>query len=147
MKHIRNVCPMLCFNAKPYRACKKYRLPMSVILCYLFEDVLCFSKYYRNAFGIFHLWSSNIIQIPPIFMQLRSLLSELRYLAAIEVSKGVPAPVPSKGCSCKGECYDVTKCSCAKLNGKKFPYVSRNGGRYASFVTVFYLHIIMSFYF
>jgi hypothetical protein len=67
--------------------------------------------------------------MPSIFTQLRPLLSELRYLAAIEVSKDVAAPVPSKGCSCNGECYDVTKCSCAKLNGKKFPYVSRNGGR------------------
>ena len=76
-------------------------------------------------------------------MQWRLLFSELRYLAANEVSKEVPAPVPSKGCSCKGECYDVTKCSCAKLNGKKFPYVSRNGGRYAyseaSLVTVCFI--------
>ncbi|MCO5601117.1 hypothetical protein L7F22_055236 [Adiantum nelumboides] len=53
----------------------------------------------------------------------------LRYLAINEVDKNVPEPLPAKGCTCKGECYDVGKCSCATLNGKTFPYVSLNGGR------------------
>lgn len=61
-----------------------------------------------------------------------------RYLARNEVDKNVPAPVPAKGCKCKGGCYDVSKCSCAALNGKKFPYVSLNGGRLVEALDVIY---------
>lgn len=63
---------------------------------------------------------------------------DFRYVARNEVWKGVPKPLPAKGCSCKGECYDVSKCSCAALNGKKFPYVSKNGGRLVEPMDVVY---------
>ncbi|KAH7281285.1 hypothetical protein KP509_36G039200 [Ceratopteris richardii] len=61
-----------------------------------------------------------------------------RYLASNEVDKNLPDPIPAKGCNCKGGCYDVKKCSCAALNGKKFPYVSLNGGRLVEAVDVVY---------
>lgn len=63
---------------------------------------------------------------------------DFRYVARNEVWKGVPKPLSAKGCSCKGECYDVSKCSCAALNGKKFPYVSKNGGRLVEPMDVVY---------
>lgn len=61
-----------------------------------------------------------------------------RYTATIEVRKGVRTPPPAKGCSCKGECVDPYKCSCAILNKKRFPYVLKNGGRLVEPMDVVY---------
>ncbi|KAI5072278.1 hypothetical protein GOP47_0012384 [Adiantum capillus-veneris] len=64
--------------------------------------------------------------------------TDFRYTAKIEARKGVRKPLPAKGCSCRGACYDPNKCSCAVLNKKSFPYVTQNGGRLVEPMDVVY---------
>lgn len=67
--------------------------------------------------------ASNVVDNPPVGP------IGFKYLIENEVLKGVPKPLPARGCNCEGQCIDAMKCSCAILNGKQFPYVSKNGGR------------------
>ncbi|KAL4363477.1 hypothetical protein GQ457_04G005990 [Hibiscus cannabinus] len=52
-----------------------------------------------------------------------------KYIKSIQVAKNVSIPPDAPGCKCRGKCTNPKSCSCAKLNGGNFPYVSRDGGR------------------
>ncbi|GMI74859.1 hypothetical protein HRI_001155200 [Hibiscus trionum] len=52
-----------------------------------------------------------------------------KYIKSIQVAKNVSIPPDAPGCKCRGKCTNPKSCSCAKLNGGDFPYVSRDGGR------------------
>ncbi|OMO72025.1 hypothetical protein COLO4_27860 [Corchorus olitorius] len=52
-----------------------------------------------------------------------------KYIKSIEVSENVSMPPNAPGCNCKGKCTNSRSCSCARLNGGDFPYVSQDGGR------------------
>ncbi|VFQ87090.1 unnamed protein product [Cuscuta campestris] len=43
--------------------------------------------------------------------------------------KDITVPSSGPGCNCRGSCFDSKTCSCARLNGSDFPYVSIDGGR------------------
>ncbi|XVF02131.1 hypothetical protein REPUB_Repub04eG0149500 [Reevesia pubescens] len=51
-----------------------------------------------------------------------------KYIKSIQVAKNVRVPPNAPGCNCKGKCTPRS-CSCARLNGGDFPYVSQDGGR------------------
>ncbi|XP_039040087.1 histone-lysine N-methyltransferase, H3 lysine-9 specific SUVH4-like [Hibiscus syriacus] len=52
-----------------------------------------------------------------------------KYIKSIQFAKNVSIPPDAPGCKCRGKCTNPESCSCAKLNGGDFPYVSRDGGR------------------
>lgn len=51
------------------------------------------------------------------------------YMKSIQIDSSIKIPLSAPGCNCKGKCTNPRTCSCAKLNGSDFPYVSKNGGR------------------
>ncbi|XP_048317984.1 histone-lysine N-methyltransferase, H3 lysine-9 specific SUVH4 isoform X1 [Ziziphus jujuba] len=67
--------------------------------------------------------ATNIIDDPPFAP------SGFTYTKSITVESGIKIPSSAPGCNCKGKCTNPRTCSCAKLNGSDFPYVSKNGGR------------------
>ncbi|KAB2625023.1 histone-lysine N-methyltransferase [Pyrus ussuriensis x Pyrus communis] len=67
--------------------------------------------------------ATNVIDKPPVAPE------GLTYTNSIIVEKDVNIPTNAPGCSCKGNCTNPLTCSCARLNGDDFPYVSKDGGR------------------
>lgn len=51
------------------------------------------------------------------------------YCKSIKLAKNVKLPMAATGCKCKDKCIDPSTCECALRNGSDFPYVSRDGGR------------------
>lgn len=68
-----------------------------------------------------------------------SLVIDFEYCHTLRVADNITLPPIASGCKCKGSCTDPNVCACAKLNGSDFPYVQRDGGRYA--YNVFYNEI------
>ncbi|KDP23265.1 hypothetical protein JCGZ_23098 [Jatropha curcas] len=69
-----------------------------------------------------HIPVTNIID-PPIAP------AGFKYTNTTEVARNVSIPPSPPGCNCKGNCTNPKSCSCARLNGSDFPYVSQDGGR------------------
>ncbi|KAJ0974598.1 hypothetical protein J5N97_016563 [Dioscorea zingiberensis] len=51
------------------------------------------------------------------------------YSKSMRSAKGLKIPPNANGCTCVGDCVDISKCACARLNGFDFPYVRKDGGR------------------
>ncbi|VFQ79998.1 unnamed protein product [Cuscuta campestris] len=67
--------------------------------------------------------ATNLVDKEPIPPPGFTYLKEMRW------PKDIKVPSSGPGCNCRGSCFDSKTCSCARLNGSDFPYVSIDGGR------------------
>lgn len=67
--------------------------------------------------------ATNLFDDPPVAP------AGFTYLKSVHISESIKLPPNAPGCKCKGKCTNPRSCSCARLNGPDFPYVSKDGGR------------------